>query len=410
MELLNGDRRNPNVTDFPHHISPFPATDSLLVPSPVAVVHSSDIDRQNLPPQKLRPIRASGRSPSSSHTNDLPPASGLDGTLEKFGLLVDQVCAMSGGDSEYFASPGKVETGGFHGFGDNGLQCLVADCSTRIGSGTGGQHGYPNCVEGLFEDESSSSSGDDSSDIKGNANRKRKRKTRKKLEDFLQGLVMKVMDKQEQMHKQLIETMERRERERIIREEAWRQQERERMKREKELRAQENARSLALISFIENMMGHKVETPQSLMSMIPLVENDEENNDSNISIQKDFNSDPNNKRWPEAEVQALIMLRAAMEQKFRSMGGKCTNIWDEISTEMSNMGYTRTARKCKEKWENMNKYFRRSCGSGGKKRYENSKTCSYFQELQILYKNGFVNPGNAFDHADIENETKDSNS
>ncbi|WCJ19760.1 Homeodomain-like superfamily protein [Euphorbia peplus] len=400
MELLNGDRPNPNATDFPHYISPFPATYiPLLNPTPLSVVHSSDLDSHNFPPQKLRPIRAAGRSPPSRSLNELPPAA----TMEKFGVLEDQVC---GGGSEYFApSPEKVEAreGEFQVFGDSGLQSLVADCSRRTGSGLGGMGGGPNCEGGSFEDdESSSSSGeDDSSNTKENVNRKRKRKTRKKLENFLQSLVTKVMDKQEQMHKQLIEAMERRERERITREEAWKQQEMERMKRENESRALQNARSLSLISFIENMMGHKVETPQSFMTTLPPLE---ENNCS-ISVLKDFNSDPTNKRWPEAEVQALLMLRAAMEQKFRAMGGKCI-VWDEISTEMSKMGYKRTAKKCKEKWENMNKYFRRSYGSGGKKRYENSKSCSYFQELHILYKNGFVNPGSMR----IDNETKNSNS
>lgn len=176
------------------------------------------------------------------------------------------------------------------------------------------------------------------------------------------------------------------------------------MKREEELRAQENARNLALISFIQNVMGHKIEVPQALTTITPHAEKHGENDASNNSIQNDFKCDLSNRRWPEAEVQALIMLRTALEQKFRALGAKCSNVWEEISVGMCNMGYNRTAKKCKEKWENINKYFRKSMESGGKKRLENSKTCPYFHELHLLYKSGFVNPGNA----NIENETNSS--
>lgn len=63
------------------------------------------------------------------------------------------------------------------------------------------------------------------------------------------------MERQEKMHKQLIEMIESQERERISREEAWQHQEMERMKRNEELRAQETSRSLALISFIQKVLG-----------------------------------------------------------------------------------------------------------------------------------------------------------
>ncbi|KAG8651433.1 hypothetical protein MANES_07G124500v8 [Manihot esculenta] len=376
MELLTGDRQVPNSTDFPQHISPFPAAGNLLISNPMAEIHSSEIDRQNLPPQKLRPIRANGRSPSSSQASDLPLAGGLDGTLENLGLLADQVCGISGENGQYFKPPVKAEDSEMvlNGFADTGNPCLVADGSAGFGSGAGGEDGDPDGVRGLFEVKSSTSSDDDDSPAgitKEFASQKRKRKTREKLEDFLENLVLKVMEKQEQMHKQLIETMESRERERVIREEAWKQQERERMKREEELRAQENARNLALISFIQNVMGHKIEVPQALTTITPHAEKHGENDASNHSIQNDFKCDLSNRRWPEAEVQALIMLRTALEQKFRALGAKCSNVWDEISVGMCNMGYNRTAKKCKEKWENINKYFRKSMESGGKKRLEN---------------------------------------
>ncbi|XP_002530410.2 trihelix transcription factor GTL1 [Ricinus communis] len=391
MELLTGgNRQGPNASGFPPQISPLSATENYLVSYSTSAFQPS-------PPQKLRPIRANGRSPSSSQGNDLTltGGGGLDGTLDNLGLLVDQVCGLDDEGNEFLKPLVKVENSG-------------TQCTESGGSGRVGRNLDPNCEGELLEVESSSFSGDDDSSagITKCGSRKRRRNTSlHKLEKFLESLVMKVLDKQERMHTQLIETMERRERERIIREEAWKQQEIERMKRDEEVRAQENARNLALISFIQDVMGHNIEVPQPLTS-IALPEKVTERNGSNVPIQKDFNSDLSNRRWPEAEVQALIMLRAGLEQKFRVMGAKCSNVWDEISVGMCNMGYNRTAKNCKEKWENINKYFRKSMGSGGKKRYDNSKSCPYFHELDILYKNGFVSPGNVSDHTNIENETK----
>lgn len=60
-------------------------------------------------------------------------------------------------------------------------------------------------------------------------------------------------------------------------------------------------------------------------------------------------------------------------------------IWDEISARMKERGYERSAKKCKEKWENMNKYYRRVT-EGGQKQPEHSKTRSYFEKLGNFYK------------------------
>lgn len=229
-------------------------------------------------------------------------------------------------------------------------------------------------------------------------NRKRKRKSNKKLKLFLGSLVAKVMERQEEMHKELIEIIEKRGRERIIREEAWRQQEMERMKREEEIRAQETSRSLALISLIQNILGDEIQIPQ------PLITQCKEEDGGEIGMQNDVKCDPNNKRWPEAEVQALITLRATLEHKFRLTGSR-GSIWEEISVGMYNMGYNRPAKKCKEKWENINKYFRRSMESG-KKPSSNAKACQYFHDLNILYRNGLINPGFDVKNTTIEIEAK----
>ncbi|KAJ7967843.1 Trihelix transcription factor GT-2 [Quillaja saponaria] len=203
---------------------------------------------------------------------------------------------------------------------------------------------------------------------------------------------MKVMEKQEKMHKQLIEMIERKEKEIILREEDWKQRECERIKKEEEVREQEKSRNLALISFIQSLLGFEIQVSQPVGS--PCMEL----NGCEADVPKNYMSDSCNNRWPVAEVQALITLRTALERKFRLNGSK-GSIWEEISGAMNNMGYNRSSKKCKEKWENINKYYRRTMGSG-KKRRLNSKACSYFNELDILYRNGLLNPGDAFSETD----------
>ncbi|EFJ32875.1 hypothetical protein SELMODRAFT_85122, partial [Selaginella moellendorffii] len=98
--------------------------------------------------------------------------------------------------------------------------------------------------------------------------------------------------------------------------------------------------------------------------------------------------DPASKRWPKPEVLALIKLRSSIEGKFQETGPKGP-LWEEISSGMSCMGYSRSAKRCKEKWENINKYFRKTKDSS-KKRPENSKTCPYFHQLDALYRKGVL--------------------
>lgn len=353
MDLLAADDRqirNPN--DFPLHLIPFPPTGNFdISTSAAAVVGSSDVD--SLLPQKLRPIRGNGRVPSGS---------GEDGREKLWGFVSGE------------ASDVAVNGGG------------------GLGLGSG---------EGFLEDEFSLCSCDgnaDDSSVGAGESVGRKRKRKSKIEKFLESLVMKVMEKQEEMHKQLVEMIESRERERVIRDEAWKQQEIERMKRDSEARAQETSRNLALISFIQNMTsGHVIEVPQPSMTFSHMV-NDGGNADA--PIQNDFMGDQSNQRWPEAEVQALIMLQTAWEQQSRVTGSKGTNIWDAISAGMYNMGYNRTAKKCKEKWENINKHFKMSLGTAPKKPFQNSTVSPYFPELDTLYNDDFVNLGNGSANTD----------
>ncbi|KAK3433616.1 hypothetical protein EUGRSUZ_L00152 [Eucalyptus grandis] len=259
---------------------------------------------------------------------------------------------------------------------------------------------------------SSSEEGDDdaSAIVREPDNRKRKRSTRKDLELFMKNMVMKLIARQEQMHWELVQMLEKMERERISREEAWHRQEMEQIKRNEELRAQETSRSLALISYIEKLMGHQV--PQQSKSL-SIGEDEDENQgpkdvefDPPNSAEKcDPNLKQNNERWPASEVQALIALRAALQPKLQS--GFKRPIWEEISCSMSAMGYQRSTKKCREKWDNINKYFKKSIEKG-KNHSANSKSCPYFHDLDVLYKAGLIDSTKALDSTSHKEECEPS--
>ncbi len=237
----------------------------------------------------------------------------------------------------------------------------------------------------------------------------------KKKVMLLESLVKKLMDKQEAMQRKFLESMEKREHDRIAREEAWKRQEMERMTREHELRIQQHTlaaiRDAALIAVLQKVTGQTLQLPQipephpphpsSPPSPPPLpVQQQQQHTTTAIQprkhrIQQQLHDEPgdgkdgfdlHSKRWPTPEVHALIRLRMEMESRFQETGAKGP-LWEEISRGMSSMGYSfRNAKRCKEKWENVNKYYRKTKESN-KKRAENSKTCPYFHQLEALYHN-----------------------
>lgn len=89
-------------------------------------------------------------------------------------------------------------------------------------------------------------------------------------------------------------------------------------------------------------------------------------------------------RWPKTEVHALIQLRMDMDNRYQENGPKGP-LWEEISSGMRRLGYNRNPKRCKEKWENINKYFKKVKESN-KRRPEDSKTCPYFHQLEAIYR------------------------
>ncbi|XP_023645591.1 trihelix transcription factor GTL1 isoform X2 [Capsella rubella] len=285
----------------------------------------------------------------------------------------------------------------------------------------------------------------DQTNIAGSSSRKRKRGNRGggKMMELFEGLVRQVMQKQAAMQRSFLEALEKREQERLDREEAWKRQEMSRLAREHEVMAQERAasasRDAAIISLIQKITGHTIQLPPSLSSQTPQIpphqppqpppaakrahqepqlstaqsqlqqpimaipqqqilpsphlphQPEQKQQQQQQQVQEMIVSSeqssllPSSSRWPKAEILALINLRSGMEPRYQDNVPKGL-LWEEISTSMKRMGYNRNAKRCKEKWENINKYYKKVKESN-KKRPQDAKTCPYFHRLDLLYRN-----------------------
>ncbi|KAJ8771705.1 hypothetical protein K2173_026882 [Erythroxylum novogranatense] len=258
---------------------------------------------------------------------------------------------------------------------------------------------------------SSSTSSSTASEEEVEGSRKRKRSWK----EFFQGLTKDVLRKQEELQRRFLETIDKHDQERMVREEAWKIQEMARINREHNILIQERsaaaAKDAAVLAFLQKISGQQApqiqENPKPLLkpsppqplppSAAPLVPL------TNLNAPKKDNGDGNtvlssSSRWPRAEVQALIRLRTNLETKYQENGPKGP-LWEEVSAGMQRLGYNRSSKKCKEKWENINKYFKKVKESN-KKRPDDSKTCPYFHQLDALYKDkGNIEGSVNYDHA-----------
>ncbi|KAE8684181.1 NIMA-related serine/threonine kinase 1 isoform 1 [Hibiscus syriacus] len=274
-----------------------------------------------------------------------------------------------------------------------------------------------------------------------NSNNKKKRKRVKKLEifkGFCEEIVNKLMIQQEEMYNKLLEDMVKRDKEKVAREEAWNKQELDMINQELELRAKEQAiagdRQATIIKLLTKFSQNECSNLPlaASSSSLPVAENPNPiSNDNNkvdqISIttsesQNNQNANPKTptpqnpnspltplkvtkapqnptsndkedlgKRWPRDEVSALINLRCSLYNNGNHHDKEGAAIkaplWERISQGMLDLGYKRSAKRCKEKWENVNKYFRKT-KDVNKKRSLDSRTCPYFHQLSTLYNQG----------------------
>ncbi|WOL05670.1 trihelix transcription factor GTL1-like isoform X1 [Canna indica] len=253
--------------------------------------------------------------------------------------------------------------------------------------------------------------------------------TSRKMMAFFDRLTKQVMERQEAMQQRFLEAIEKREQDRMIRDEAWRRQEMARLSREQELLAQERAmaasRDTAIISYLQKISG-QTNIPIPTMAATPISvapaplhsqhpshptappppsvppqqqqappappaqpsPRQQHQPSSAAVVVPDLEThepmSSSSSRWPKTEVHALIKIRSDLESKFHETGPKGP-LWEEISAGMQRIGYSRSAKRCKEKWENINKYFKKVKESN-KRRPEDSKTCPYYHQLDALYR------------------------
>uniref|UniRef100_A0A0D9W7P8 Myb-like domain-containing protein n=1 Tax=Leersia perrieri TaxID=77586 RepID=A0A0D9W7P8_9ORYZ len=293
----------------------------------------------------------------------------------------------------------------------------------------------------------------------------------KRLATFFEGLIKQVVDRQEEMQRRFLETMEKREAERTAREEAWRRQEVARLNREQEQLAQERAaaasRDAAIISFLQRIGGQSVQVqapppvaatviqmptpvqlqtpppakqparqqhqpqptptptpppppPQAPIPAAPLQQQPPQQKETTtttthheavsvtprsapptsgsslevVPAAAETNTESgsaSSSRWPKTEVNALIQLRMELDMRYQETGPKGP-LWEDISAGMRRLGYNRSSKRCKEKWENINKYYKKVKESN-KKRPEDSKTCPYFHQLDAIYRRKHLTGG-----------------
>ncbi|KAD5507554.1 hypothetical protein E3N88_15257 [Mikania micrantha] len=286
---------------------------------------------------------------------------------------------------------------------------------------------------------------------------------KRKWKEFFGRLMKEVVDKQEELQMKFLDSLERRERDRMAREEAWRMQEMAKMKREHELLVQERsmvaAKDAAVISFLQKIADQNPNSGIPQMPAMQLLHQQQQNQPPAPAVQQQQQQpqqpsqqlqpqsqpeqtpaclavlatvpvvpvpvsaptpatqappmvknldnggggenvlQPSPSRWPKAEINALIQIRTSLDTKYQENGPKGP-LWEEVSSAMRNLGYNRNAKRCKEKWENINKYYKKVKESS-KKRPEDSKTCPYFHQLDAIYREKAIGSNNSNNNNNI---------
>lgn len=176
---------------------------------------------------------------------------------------------------------------------------------------------------------SSSTSTNSSSGKESEGSGKRKRK----LGEYFERLMREVLEKQENLQNKFIEALEKCEKDRMEREEAWKMQELERKKREQEILAQERAisaaKDAAVIAFLQKIsdQANPVQFPENPIPILTQISIPNPNPNPNpipvpippekVTDKKDNGSALSSSRWPKAEVEALIRIRADLDLQYQ---------------------------------------------------------------------------------------------
>ncbi|KAK7267915.1 hypothetical protein RIF29_20596 [Crotalaria pallida] len=88
-------------------------------------------------------------------------------------------------------------------------------------------------------------------------------------------------------------------------------------------------------------------------------------------------------RWPRQETLTLLEIRSRLDPKFKEANQKGP-LWDEVSSIMCDEhGYQRSGKKCREKFENLYKYYKKT--KEGKAGRQDGKHYRFFRQLEALY-------------------------
>ncbi|KAK8647372.1 hypothetical protein V6N13_121113 [Hibiscus sabdariffa] len=95
------------------------------------------------------------------------------------------------------------------------------------------------------------------------------------------------------------------------------------------------------------------------------------------------NFDGGNSRWPRQETLTLLEIRSRLDSKFKEANQKGP-LWDEVSRTMAEeYGYLRSGKKCREKFENLYKYYKKT--KEGRAGRQDGKNYRFFKQLEAIY-------------------------
>ncbi|XP_020240940.1 LOW QUALITY PROTEIN: uncharacterized protein LOC109819584 [Asparagus officinalis] len=100
-------------------------------------------------------------------------------------------------------------------------------------------------------------------------------------------------------------------------------------------------------------------------------------------------------RWPKSEVIASSNSAAGSTNRYKNQAKG--PLWREISAGMQRLAYSRSAKRCKEKWENINKYFKKVKESNKKEENEDAKNLPYFHQLTLWYRSKYMTRSSSSD-------------
>ncbi|KAF8370130.1 hypothetical protein HHK36_031825 [Tetracentron sinense] len=161
----------------------------------------------------------------------------------------------------------------------------------------------------------------------------RKRKQLSSITAFFENLIKQMMNHQEGLHRKFLEVIERRDQKRADLEEAWRRQEAAKFNSEAIARAREQAlassREDTIVSYLEKITGQSISLPirTQFDQFQPQIHGEGKPVEINDVVVNLGNPSTTSRRWPKAEVQALIRVRSSLESKFQEPGLKGT-LWE----------------------------------------------------------------------------------